>query len=239
MDDREAKATYLQHCVSENLNHARHVENERLTYTSIYIAMVIGAVAVVFGLENNWVAFTVSLLLSVFGLMSLLLNMRWQGVFDNHIEMAKLCQQKWKETLPGLELPESGYYYGNYGKTKGIGQGLRRIMGESVADAKKHEAARLKRKQERLAKKNRTFVLPDENENREPGLVGSFFKEMARTRRMFALLYLLIFLALIILTGYLFFEARESATGGGFYFSVEARRELESALTHIVEEVLK
>ena len=38
---------YIKTCFSENLSHARHVENERLTFTSIYIAMVIGAVAVV------------------------------------------------------------------------------------------------------------------------------------------------------------------------------------------------
>ena len=44
-DRRAEQIAYLQHCVSENLNHARHVENERLTFTSIYIAMVIGAVA--------------------------------------------------------------------------------------------------------------------------------------------------------------------------------------------------
>ena len=44
IDHRAEQIAYLQHCVSENLNHARHVENERLTFTSIYIAMVIGAV---------------------------------------------------------------------------------------------------------------------------------------------------------------------------------------------------
>ena len=38
MDVQEKKIEYLQHCVSENLNHARHVENERLSFTSIYTA---------------------------------------------------------------------------------------------------------------------------------------------------------------------------------------------------------
>ena len=94
----EARAellTYLQTCFSENLNHARHVENERLTFTSIYIAMVIGAVAVVFGLENNWVAFIVALLLTGFAVIALILNHRWQGIFDKHKDKVKTCEEEW------------------------------------------------------------------------------------------------------------------------------------------------
>ncbi len=238
----EKKVEYLQLCVTENLSHARHVENERLTFTSIYIAMVIGAVAVVFGLENNWVAFTVSLILTVFGLMAMLLNMRWQGVFDDHIDMARQCHQLWYDLLPEGAFQQSlglGYYYSGYSKTAGMGQGLRRLLGESVKDAKKNETLRLQRKKERLTKQNLILVLPDENQAQKPGKMAVFFKEMARTRRMFALLYLLVFLAMLGLTIHLLFQAMESATGGGFYFSVEARKELESALTHIVEEVLK
>lgn len=282
MDEREAKIAYLQHCVSENLNHARHIENERLTFTSIYIAMVIGAVAVVFGLENNWVAFAVALILTVFGLMSMLLNMRWQGVFDDHIDEAKNCHQQWKSQLDNLEVSKEltgrGYYFGQYGKTVGLGQGMRRIVGESTNDAKSHQVDRLKRKYIRQKKSLPYSCLPQKKKKRlektfakieaRGGVAWSqaeqvsyeetlqakraickrrrifeavkcFFKEIARTRRIFALLYLLIFLVLVVLTGYLLFEALESATGGGFYFSVEARKELESALTHIVEEVLK
>lgn len=282
MDHLEAKLAYLQHCVSENLNHARHVENERLTFTSIYIAMVIGAVAVVFGLENNWVAFTVSLILTVFGLMAMLLNMRWQGVFDDHINEAKSCHNQWKSQLDNLEMSNEltgrGYYFGQYGKTVGLGQGMRRIFGESTNDAKEHQVDRLKRKyirqkeslpysclpQNKKKRLEKTFAKietrsggawsQEEQANCEKTLhakqavckrkrlleaIKCFFKEIARTRRIFALLYLLIFLALVILTIYLLFQAMESATGGGFYFSVEARKELESALTHIVEEVLK
>lgn len=107
----EQKIAYLQHCVSENLNHARHVENERLTFTSIYIAMIIGAVAVVFGLENNVIAAIVSGLLAAFGFMSAQLNERWQGVFDDHMKKAAQYDIRWCQLI-GEAQP--GYLYGNY-----------------------------------------------------------------------------------------------------------------------------
>ena len=98
-DRRQEKLDYLQHCVTENLNHARHVENERLTFTSIYIAMVIGAVAAVFAMDERTVAIIVAGFLMVFGLMAMLLNMRWQGVFDDHIHAAEECQDKWQKAV--------------------------------------------------------------------------------------------------------------------------------------------
>ena len=113
-DNREEKLSYLQQCFIENLNHARHVENERLTFTSIYIAMVIGAVAVVFGLENNWVAFIVALLLTVFAVMALLLNFRWQSVFDKHKAKVKTCEKEWRALINQRDDAPGGYYYGAY-----------------------------------------------------------------------------------------------------------------------------
>ena len=110
-DNREEKLSYLQHCVSENLNHARHVENERLTFTSIYIAMVIGAVAVLFGLQNNVIAAIVATLLTVFGFVSAQLNDRWQGVFDDHMKKAAACDTRWCQLIGEKE---PCYLYGNY-----------------------------------------------------------------------------------------------------------------------------
>ena len=111
MDEREAKIAYLQHCVSENLNHARHVENERLTFTSIYTAIVVGSVAVLFGLESGGVAFIVSLLLTGFGLIALLLNGRWQEVFDKHVAKAAACDEQWRKQIGQVE---SGYVFKKY-----------------------------------------------------------------------------------------------------------------------------
>ena len=182
MGSREEQIDYLRHCFSENLNHARHVENERLTFTSIYIAMVIGAVAVVFGLDNNWVAFWVSLLLTGFAVMSFLLNIRWQEVFGKHMDKARACEKAWREmVMEPDQLPDCNYRFS-----------------KTIQEAHK-----------------------------------------GRTKRIFLILYGAILAALAILTVYLFFQARESAAGGGFYFSVSARKELEDALVQIVKEALK
>lgn len=112
---RALEIDYLKHCVSENLSHARHVENERLTFTSIYIAMVIGAVAVVFGLENNWIAAGVAALLTVFGIVSFHLNDRWQGVFDDHMSKAAECDHRWCDLIGQ---PKPCYLYGKYSPGK-------------------------------------------------------------------------------------------------------------------------
>ena len=113
--DQNDLIEYLKHSVSENLNHARHVENERLTFTSIYIAMVIGAVAVVFGLESNWIAAGVAAILTVFGIVSFNLNDRWQGVFDDHMSKAAECDHLWCDLI---HQPQPGYIYGKYSPGK-------------------------------------------------------------------------------------------------------------------------
>lgn len=180
IDHRAEQIAYLQHCVSENLNHARHVENERLTFTSIYIAMVIGAVAVVFGLENNWVAFAVSLLLTVFAVMAFVLNCRWQGIFDKHKAKVKTCEEQWRKLIGKEADTFGGYYYGKY-------------------DGQKKDA----------------------------------FKGV--TKGIFYSLYGIILVALIVLTGYLFFLAKKSPIGQGFYFSNESVQAMKDFLTKILE----
>ena len=183
MNHRQADViNYLQHCVSENLSHARHVENERLTFTSIYIAMVIGAVAVVFGLENNYVAVMVSGLLTAFGLMSALLNQRWQDVFDDHMKKAAQCDYRWHKLIGE---GEAGYLFGNYS--------------------------------------------PDRYDRLHQG----------RTRKIFFILYWMIFTALLALTVYLGYRAYHSSTGGGFYFSADAIEKLEELFRLILEESKK
>jgi len=156
--------------------------------------------------------------------LSLLLNMRWQGVFDDHIHMAEDCQKRWRDGVDkGIcpQLPDMGYYYANYHKTSGLGNALRRLIGDSVWDlnlpVKAREKAREKRK-----KANDTLMKK----------IGWVVKELGRTRRQFALLYLVIFLGLIGLVVYLYLNKEY----GGFYFSDEVITKLEEALTRIVEE---
>ena len=201
----ENKIAYLQHCVSENLNHARHVENERLTFTSIYIAMVIGAVAVVFGLENNYVACIVSAALFGFSLMAFQLNARWQGVFDDHTRNAQRCQELWLQALQdpdSVDIDIKNYCYTYHSRPKELRARWLWLMGYSMAD--------------------------DLNKFKYSDL----FK---RTRHLFSVLFLAVSVLLLILTGYLLYLAIQSPVGEGFYFSAESVQAMKEFLTEVLE----
>ena len=115
MDVQEKKIEYLQHCVSENLNHARHVENERLSFTSIYTAIVVGSVAVLFALEDSKVALGLALFLAAVSILATRLNNRWQEVFDEHIDKAKACDEQWRNAIAQSA---TGYLFADYGAGK-------------------------------------------------------------------------------------------------------------------------
>ena len=221
MDVQEKKIEYLQHCVSENLNHARHVENERLTFTSIYVAMAIGAVAAIFAMDDQIVAAILATVLAVFGFLAMLLNMRWQGVFDDHIHAAEACQDAWRSAIgfskkdgkttesqekkveaADIQLPETDYYYTDYTKANGIRKIGRLLFGWPALKAEEKKW---------------------------------FFKEIGRTRHIFALVYLIIFIALVALSCYLWV----AEDYGGFYFTKEVIERLEEAIGLIVEETRK
>ena len=55
-DDREIdsyKCTFVLAMLQENLQHARHVENERITYHGFFAAMVAGALALIAGMADK------------------------------------------------------------------------------------------------------------------------------------------------------------------------------------------
>ncbi len=88
----ENENEFLIACMSENLEHARHVENERLTFNSIYMAMVAGVLAFVYSLDApKGFAIGITALMIVLGLLAIMLTMRWDQTFDQHIEYAKHC----------------------------------------------------------------------------------------------------------------------------------------------------
>ncbi len=118
---REELITYLQTCMTENLNHARHVENERLTFTSIYVATTIGAVAAVFALSDRWVAFCVAAALFAFSVLAYFFNKRWQKVFDRHSEEAEKCQREWTKILSRPQDSDIGGDFSNNSATDPLG----------------------------------------------------------------------------------------------------------------------
>ncbi|MBQ8975597.1 MAG: hypothetical protein IJ072_07765 [Oscillospiraceae bacterium] len=89
-DISESKAEFLVACMQENLEHARHVENERLTFMSIYMAVVAGALAFV-NEQPHIIRIGLTLLLIAVGIITLVLTKRWKDVFNELMNNARIC----------------------------------------------------------------------------------------------------------------------------------------------------
>lgn len=96
-----------------NLEHARHVENERLSFNSIYIAVVAGFFALAFDFEKPILTiFFIGILLFI-SLVGFLFTKRWTDVFEGHMDKAKDIARE----LYGEEEPRKNedilnkYYY--------------------------------------------------------------------------------------------------------------------------------
>lgn len=86
----ENQCNFLSQCMTENLEHARHVENERLTFNSIFLALVAGAFA--FGTAlPPLISFGMYFFLTIAGFLSIILTTRWNNAFDRHIFYAQKC----------------------------------------------------------------------------------------------------------------------------------------------------
>ena len=72
----DTQIDFLMSCFEQNLEHARHVENERLTFNSIYMALVGGVLAFVYSTEVKYVMFSVgvTVLLIITGFIAMLLT---------------------------------------------------------------------------------------------------------------------------------------------------------------------
>lgn len=86
---REAQISFIQACMEQNLEHLRHVENERLSFTSIYMALVAGAYAFIFGLEEKLISIFILIGLLILGALVLVLIIKWNKAFCQHRENAK------------------------------------------------------------------------------------------------------------------------------------------------------
>ena len=86
----EAQIAFLQNCMDENLNHARHVENERLTFNSILLALIAGVLAIASSLPQR-ISFFLYLAITMAGFLSMLLTVRWNNAFSRHLFYAQQC----------------------------------------------------------------------------------------------------------------------------------------------------
>lgn len=81
---------FLQQCMDQNLEHARHVENERLAFTGIYITITTAYLS--FGIlkETPVLHAIILTFLTFIGVIAFFLNLRWQAVFLQTYELHKI-----------------------------------------------------------------------------------------------------------------------------------------------------
>lgn len=80
---------FLLECMKENLGHARHVENERMTFNSLFAALVGGSLAVISQIDDQVIAVTMIGILMLLNIICFTFTKRWNKVFKNHYETAK------------------------------------------------------------------------------------------------------------------------------------------------------
>lgn len=88
-DIDEKQVAFIMNFINQNLMHARHVENERLTFNSIYMAMIGGILAFSFSIDIPLLSIFLIITLLVLGRIAVALTQRWDYVFDTHINAAE------------------------------------------------------------------------------------------------------------------------------------------------------
>lgn len=81
--------SFVQTNVTENLNHARHIETEIHTFTGIYMAVVAGVLAFNFSGRETTFAIIVHMIILCGGLLAMMLLGRWYTAFDTHMASAE------------------------------------------------------------------------------------------------------------------------------------------------------
>lgn len=82
---------FVSELFEQNLEHARHVENERLTYCGCFTALIGGGLAILSGISSNALCLVLTIIFLAVSILSYSLNERWSNSFDHHIQYAKGC----------------------------------------------------------------------------------------------------------------------------------------------------
>lgn len=89
LSDRQRE--FLYNMFDENLEHARHIENERITFNSIFIALAAGVLAFLSSISEFGIKLGLLILLFLMGIIAMLLTYRWNNAFNRHTYFAKKC----------------------------------------------------------------------------------------------------------------------------------------------------
>lgn len=107
--------------LKENLAHGRHIETERLEFTSIYVAIVGGTLAFVgndFNIKTMWPIFSFLLIFSYLGFQ---LSRKWGNVFDAHMKKVQsILFELEKENIKGIDFIELPSFNKENSNVKGL-----------------------------------------------------------------------------------------------------------------------
>lgn len=88
--NKDAYRDFLQECMKENLNHCRHIENERHNFLSLHLVVVGLFTTAIFNAETSpWIAMMLSVVLLIFSSIMAELFRRWDRVYNGHMDTAK------------------------------------------------------------------------------------------------------------------------------------------------------
>lgn len=113
---KEQRIAFLTQCMSENLHHARHIENERITFNSVFLAFVAGVIVFIKPAETSdsflspGAVCSLYFVLSIAGGLSILFTIRWNNAFERHLFYAQQCYRILHGYLFGKGDEFSDYY---------------------------------------------------------------------------------------------------------------------------------
>lgn len=94
----DAQVEFLTECMEQNLEHARHVENERLTFNSIFLALAAGSLAFAGSMAVEFSVMVYAAMVAA-GFISILLTARWNNTFNRHLFYAQECYKMIHKSL--------------------------------------------------------------------------------------------------------------------------------------------
>lgn len=81
---------FIVNCMNQNLEHTRHVEMERMTFNSIFLALVAGTLVVI-SQSACTIMSLLCLLILLMDFIAIVLTWRWNETIKEHVERAKEC----------------------------------------------------------------------------------------------------------------------------------------------------
>ncbi len=83
------REAFLLDMMKENLSQARHVENERMMFVTLFAALVGVVLAIVIELDSQLLSVVTLVMLMLLNIVSLILTHRWNVVFSHHWMLAQ------------------------------------------------------------------------------------------------------------------------------------------------------